>query len=29
MGPHQVPTGEWILIATDPSGAGFGLVGKA
>ena len=27
MGPHQVPTGEWILIATDPSGAGFGLVG--
>jgi len=29
MGPHQVPTGEWILIAADPSGAGFGLVGKA
>jgi len=27
MGPHEVPTGEWILIATDPSGAGFGLVG--
>lgn len=27
MGPHQVPTGEWILIATDPSGAGFGVVG--
>jgi len=29
MGPHQVPTGEWIVIATDPAGAGFGLVGKA
>lgn len=27
MGPHQVPTGEWIVIATDPAGAGFGLVG--
>jgi predicted enzyme related to lactoylglutathione lyase len=27
MGPHEVPTGEWILISTDPAGAGFGLVG--
>ena len=27
MGPHQVPTGEWIVLATDPAGAGFGLVG--
>lgn len=27
MGPHQVPTGEWIILATDPAGAGFGLVG--
>lgn len=29
MGPHQVPTGEWIVLATDPAGAGFGLVAKA
>jgi predicted enzyme related to lactoylglutathione lyase len=27
MGPHEVPTGEWIVIATDPAGAGFGLTG--
>lgn len=27
MGPHQVPGGEWILLATDPAGAGFGLIG--
>lgn len=27
MGPHQVPTGEWIVVATDPAGAPFGLVG--
>lgn len=27
MGPHEVPTGEWILLATDPAGAGFGLTG--
>jgi len=27
MGPMEVPTGEWIVIATDPSGAGFGLTG--
>ncbi len=25
--PHEVPTGDWVLIATDPQGAGFGLVG--
>lgn len=28
MGPHQVPTGEWIVIATDPAGAPFGIVGQ-
>ena len=27
MGPHQVVTGEWVVIATDPAGAGFGLAG--
>lgn len=27
MGPHQVPTGEWILVITDPSGASLGLTG--
>lgn len=27
MGPMEVPTGEWIVIATDPAGAGFGLTG--
>jgi predicted enzyme related to lactoylglutathione lyase len=27
MGPHQVPTGEWILIGADPQGAEFALVG--
>jgi uncharacterized protein len=27
MGPHEVPTGEWIVIATDPAGAGFGIAG--
>lgn len=27
MAPQEVPTGEWILIATDPAGAGFGLTG--
>jgi uncharacterized protein len=26
-GPHQVPGGSWILTATDPQGAPFGLVG--
>ena len=27
MGPHQVPTGEWIVIGSDPQGAEFALVG--
>lgn len=27
MGPHQVPTGDWILIGMDPQGAEFALVG--
>ncbi len=27
MGPHQVPTGDWIVIGSDPQGAGFALVG--
>lgn len=27
MGPHEVPTGDWILIGTDPQGAMFHLVG--
>jgi len=26
-GPHEVPGGEWIVIATDPQGAAFGVVG--
>jgi uncharacterized protein len=26
-GPHQVPGGDWILVATDPAGAAFGVVG--
>jgi len=26
-GPHEVPGGRWIIIATDPQGAAFGLVG--
>jgi uncharacterized protein len=29
MGPHQVPTGEYIIIGTDPQGAEFALVGGA
>jgi predicted enzyme related to lactoylglutathione lyase len=28
MGPHQVPTGDWIIIGTDPQGAEFALVGR-
>lgn len=28
MGPHQVPTGDWILFGFDPQGAEFSLVGK-
>jgi predicted enzyme related to lactoylglutathione lyase len=27
MGPHQVPTGDWIIIGSDPQGAEFALVG--
>lgn len=27
MGPHEVPGGEWVVVATDPSGAAFGVVG--
>jgi len=27
LAPHEVPTGDWVLIAADPQGAGFGLVG--
>jgi predicted enzyme related to lactoylglutathione lyase len=26
-GPRELPTGEWIVVATDPAGAGFGLSG--
>lgn len=25
--PHEVPGGEWIVVATDPQGAPFGVVG--
>ena len=27
MGPHQVPTGDWIVIGSDPQRAEFALVG--
>jgi uncharacterized protein len=27
MGPHKVPTGDWVLVASDPQGAEFALVG--
>jgi predicted enzyme related to lactoylglutathione lyase len=27
MGPHEVPTGDWIIIGLDPQGAEFALVG--
>lgn len=27
MGPHAVPGGDWIVVATDPQGAPFGVVG--
>jgi predicted enzyme related to lactoylglutathione lyase len=27
MGPHQVPTGDWIVVGSDPQGAEFALVG--
>jgi predicted enzyme related to lactoylglutathione lyase len=26
-GPHQVPGGDWVVIAVDPQGAAFGAVG--
>jgi uncharacterized protein len=26
-GPHQVPGGDWIVVANDPQGAAFGCVG--
>ena len=29
MGPHQVPTGSTIVVALDPAGAVFGVVGQA
>ncbi|RKH25712.1 VOC family protein [Corallococcus sp. AB018] len=28
QGPHEVPGGDWIVVATDPSGAAFGVVGS-
>jgi uncharacterized protein len=28
MGPTEVPGGSWVLMATDPQGAAFALVGK-
>jgi predicted enzyme related to lactoylglutathione lyase len=27
IGPHQVPSDDWIIIGTDPQGASFALVG--
>lgn len=27
MGPHEVPGGDWIIVASDPQDAPFGLVG--
>ena len=27
MGPHQVPGGSWIVMAMDPQGAAFAVVG--
>ncbi len=27
VAPHEIPTGDWIVIAADPAGAGFGLAG--
>lgn len=29
IGPHQIPGGSWIVIATDPAGAAFAVVGPA
>jgi predicted enzyme related to lactoylglutathione lyase len=28
-GPHQVPTGDWVIFARDPQGARFALVGPS
>ena len=28
MGPHEVPGGDWIVVAKDPQGAAFALVGS-
>jgi hypothetical protein len=28
-GPHEVPGGDWIVVATDPQGARFGVVGPS
>lgn len=27
MGPHEVPGGDWVVVATDPRGAVFGVTG--
>ncbi|MET0292999.1 MAG: VOC family protein [Steroidobacteraceae bacterium] len=27
VGPHEVPGGDWIVVASDPQGATFGVVG--
>jgi len=29
MGPHQVPSDDWVIIGNDPQGAEFALVGQA
>jgi predicted enzyme related to lactoylglutathione lyase len=26
-GPHQVPGGDWVVVAIDSQGAAFGVVG--
>ena len=28
LGPHEVPGGDWIVVATDPQGAVFGVAGQ-
>lgn len=27
LGPHEVPGGDWVIVATDPQGAAFGVAG--
>lgn len=27
-GPHEVPTGDWVIVGSDPQGAEFALVGR-